>query len=251
MRRPRSVWLLLAALLLAAPVGAGEFAEDPDPRVEQLRRHMETLFNRHAAAMIAEQPNQADGADVAMVIGTFVAFGVMGDADPAKALAFYRRAAEMGSPEAECALGNLYATGGDGPSGGVERDPARARSHYEKAAAAGSVRAMMTLGDMYAEGRNIEPDSKKALQYYLDAAKYGEPAALDKLEPVMRNARQWEEERPGRKANFPTGPEQLVNPTLAKRYKDRNAALDRLASRVYIDLNKRIAETAGPGSARN
>jgi TPR repeat protein len=54
------------------------------------------------------------------------------DPDPAKAVEFFRMAAEQGMPEAQMALAEIYRTGR-----GVPRDEAAARRWYEQAARRG------------------------------------------------------------------------------------------------------------------
>lgn len=245
---PRVRCCLAAALclVLSAPgLWASDFDGQPDVRLERLRQHMEGLVHANARALIDEQASDREKADVALVIGAFLLMGRMGEADPIGAMDFFQRASELGSAEADTALANLYNAGAESPSGSIPRDPKLSLSYYEMAAAGGSVAALLQLGDIYAEGRNVDPDSKKALGYYMEAAKRGDKEALSRLEPVMRNAREWEAAKPGRKANFPTSAEAIVDKRLAKEAEDRNAAIDRLASRIYVELNKRVAASSG------
>ena len=60
--------------------------------------------------------------------------------DPEAAVEWYRKAAEQGLPEAQTALGDLYARGI-----GVAADPEAARAWYEKAAAQGHAPAQAKL----------------------------------------------------------------------------------------------------------
>ena len=60
--------------------------------------------------------------------------------DPEAAVEWYRKSAEQGLPEAQTALGDIYAKGI-----GVAADPEAARAWYEKAAAQGHAPAQSRL----------------------------------------------------------------------------------------------------------
>ena len=215
-----------------------------DPRIQEIRRRMDVLMERHAKAIIDEQPAARERADAALAIGAFHELGMIGDADPVQAEKYYRMAAKFGSPEAECALGNFLSAGSEGPTGRIERDFAKALEHYRLAAEGGSVKAMLRMGEIYADGIGVEADSKKALGYFVDAAKRGDADAIQKLEPVMRQAREWEAARPGRKSNFPTSREALIDSSLALEDRQRNDRLTRNASHIYVELNRRIGASS-------
>lgn len=231
-------------------IGAPETEESPGrsaeaaAKIEAIRRRIAELTERHARDLIAEQRTRGEKADAALVVGVMYEMGIEGDADLTLAAGYYRQAAELGAAEAECALGNLYSTGAEGATGRIERDPVKARGHYERAAAAGSAPAMFRLGELYSAGGEGKGDSAKALAYFVDAAKRGDESALERLAPVMKQARDWEAARPGRKANFPTSNEALVDPALLKAAKARNDQLNRFASHIYVELNRRIGASA-------
>lgn len=211
-------------------------AEGPD--IERIRQHMARLFDQEAQRLIAEQPTRADKADAALAIGALIETGKMSAADPLSAMEYYRMATEFGSAEAECILGNIYYNG----TYNVRRDVEKAMEHYKKAAEGGSASAMLQLGVIHADGLGIEADSKAAMPYLRDAAMRGDAEALRRLEPVMRQAREWEEAKPGRKANFPTSREEMVNAELVKQQEARNIRLGRLSSRLLVEMSKRVAE---------
>lgn len=229
-----SLSLCLAFALCTFP-SRPQAAEHPE--MERIRRQMAQIFEQEAQRFIAEQPNRGDKADAALVVGALIEGGRMGAADPLSAVEYYRMATEFGSAEAECILGNIHYNG----TYNIRRDIEKAMEHYKKAAEGGSVTAMLQLGTIYADGMGMEPDSKAAMPYLRDAAMRGDAEALRRLEPVMRQAREWEEAKPGRKANFPTSREAMVNPELVNQLQKRNARLERLSSRAYVELSKRVA----------
>lgn len=233
MSRTMFAFLLVLALFSAAPSRAA----DPDEEARRIRNRMESVAEEQIERLIAEQYERADKADAALVFGAMFETGRVKTNNPLLPFEYYKLSAEYGCAEADVALANSYYNGLEG----LPRDVEKAIEYYEKAAAGGSGAAMLQLGVIYADGMGVEPDGKKAIPYFLDAAARGDTEALRRLEPVMRQAKEWEEAKPGRKANFPTTRDQIVKPELVKQQENRNAKLDRLASRLYVELNKRIA----------
>ncbi|MCL2000947.1 MAG: sel1 repeat family protein [Planctomycetes bacterium] len=231
-------FLLCCALFAGQPPARTSDAEDL--RIQQIRRRLDSLTEQHAKALIDEQPSPGDQADAALVIGALHELGTLGNANPVLAERYYRLAAQLGSPEAECALGNFLSVGVEGPNGRIARDFPKALEHYRRAAAGGSVKAMLRLGEIYSEGGEVAADSRQALDYFMEAARRGDEDAIQKLEPVMRQAREWEAARPGRQANFPTSREALIDSSLVREEQRRTFYLNRKASRLYVELNRRI-----------
>lgn len=236
---------MLAALLAAAwaaPAGEEKAKENTGPTPEQVRQDMAKLTDRIVRRYLDERPDGRGKADVLLVVGTLYETGKIGggDSDMARAVEYYRRAAEMGSPQAMCSMGVMYCKGIESDAVKLPRDPEKGRKYLEDAAGHEVTRAMLELGDIYQEGRDVEPDSKKALAYFVDAAKRGEPDALDRLKPVMLRAREWEAAKPGRKANFPTNIDEIVDKNLTQLNIDINFNLLQLFSKVLGELNRRI-----------
>lgn len=240
------VLLVFLAAVAAGGVRAGE-EEDPALKIEEIRNRLAASYDRIAHEYLNEQSRE-DRPKIALVIGALFEVGKLGDPNPAKAMEYYAEAAKLGSADAECALANIYGMGA--PEFKIPRDPARARSMYERAAAGGSTRAMLELGRIYTDGKDVTPDSKKGLEYYLEAARRGEPAALDKLEPVMRKAREWEESHPGKSAGFPTGTDDVVDKGLTQQNIDVQFALGQLASHTFVEISRRIAATMKKSQSR-
>jgi uncharacterized protein len=90
-----------------------------------------------------------------------------------EALPHYRTAAEAGYPEAQNALGVLFATGR-----GVVKDYQRAFDLIGKAAASGLPDAIGNLGSMYANGNFVKEDDARALDLYEKSIEAGNSFAL-------------------------------------------------------------------------
>ena len=90
----------------------------------------------------------------------------------------YRRAAEMGDPQAMCNLGNCYYNG----QGGLTKDTSKAVEWYRKAAEKGNPTAMNNLGNCYDYGKGgLTKDEVKAGEWYQKAAEAGNATAMFKL----------------------------------------------------------------------
>lgn len=235
---------VLLSALAAAPLPAGEKPASP-PDYARVQANLNAAYRRVVDQYIAEQITARDQLLANLMIGSLYESGMVGDSegDPVVAAEFYERAAEAGSPEANCALGVLYQNGATGPSGTLARDPARAREYLEKAAKGGSTKAMVELGRIHRDGKDVEPDSARAMEYFMSAAERGDADALDILEPVMMRAREWEAAKPGRKANFPTRRDDILKKALVEENLDRAFNLERDASRIYVEVSRRIAAT--------
>jgi TonB family protein len=99
--------------------------------------------------------------------------------DPAKALEFYRAAAEQGDLSAQLMLGLMYSTGD-----GAAIDPTQARVWMQKAIEQGNDDARTALGEMLRDGRGGDADMAKALALFNQAADNGEQAAMYDLAAV-------------------------------------------------------------------
>ncbi|MCC8165818.1 MAG: sel1 repeat family protein [Planctomycetes bacterium] len=240
--------VILLCLLMAAlgptPAGAaepGSALPDPAAQRELIRRQMEAVTDRVVRQYLVDLPEGLARPDVLVIIGALYEMGRLGEANPVRAEELYLEAAKLDSVEAACSLGNLYQHGAESLYGVIPKDPERSREWYRYAAERGSVKAMVELGAIYTDGQDIDPDAKLGLKYYLDAAKYANPTALDRLEPVMRKAREWEEARPGRDAGFPTSKEEIIDEAFVQEFIDVNFYLEQVASKVFVELSRRIA----------
>ena len=88
--------------------------------------------------------------------------------DFAKAMEYYRRAADAGSADGLRSIGNLYANGE-----GVEVDPKKAREYYDRAAAQGDAKSFYNIAILYQYGEGERQDTGKAVEYYLKSGEMG------------------------------------------------------------------------------
>jgi TPR repeat protein len=93
-------------------------------------------------------------------------------ADLNKAMQYYQRAADLGSPEAEVSLGTIYSKG---LSGKVDYD--QAAGWYRKAADKGYADGEFALGVSYAMGRGVPVDYAQARHWLEAAANQGQVEA--------------------------------------------------------------------------
>jgi TPR repeat protein len=150
-----------------------------------------------------EEKASASRADAMLVVGRCYQSGANGKPDAEKAKAAFARAAEMGSPAANCVLGQMLmadpaqasrglalckesALAGDGDAqvkvgdayfagGVVTADRAEARKWYEMAAKQSNPEAARKLGSMYANGDGGPRDPKRAMELWMVAEKGGDP----------------------------------------------------------------------------
>lgn len=92
--------------------------------------------------------------------------------DEARAVTWYRSAAEQGDASAQNNLGVMYANGL-----GVAQDDRQAAEWYGKAAGQGHAMAQFNLGGMYGSGRGVPRDVQQACMWLLLAADASELAA--------------------------------------------------------------------------
>ena len=94
--------------------------------------------------------------------------------DDAKAVSWYRKAAEQGDADAQFNLGWMYDFGKD-----VPEDDAKAVSWYRKAAEQGLADAQYNLGLMYALGRGVPEDYAQGYAWLSIAASQGREKAKE------------------------------------------------------------------------
>jgi TPR repeat protein len=89
--------------------------------------------------------------------------------DEAEAVAWYRKSAEQGNPNAQNNLGACYEGGL-----GVAQDFLQAVSWYRKAAEQGFADGQTNLGACYASGKGVAKDFPQAVSWYRKAAEQGD-----------------------------------------------------------------------------
>jgi TPR repeat protein len=150
-----------------------------------------------------EEKASASRADAMLVVGRCYQSGANGQLDAEKAKAAFARAAEMGSPAANCVLGQVLmsepaeasrglalckqsALAGDADAqvkvgdayfagGVVTEDRAESRKWYDMAVRQANPEASRKLGTMYAKGDGGPHDQKRAMELWMVAEKGGDP----------------------------------------------------------------------------
>lgn len=121
-------------------------------------------------------PSSTEFSNVLLYLGDYFWMGKGVPRDLAKGLSYYRRAADLGSQEAQVELGDCYMHGD-----GVQQDSSEARLWYQKAAEQGSLEAMIRLG---LELLSVESNSSRKAEgvaWYRKAVEAGQSAL-----PLMR-----------------------------------------------------------------
>lgn len=167
-RRIAAAGLCAAALLLAPPPAWAGFADG----VKAYEA------GDYPGAYAAWAP-LAERGDVAAMrnLGHLYRWGQGVERDIQQAMHWYRRAAETGFARAQANLAAIYLQGDDG----VSIDYAEAHKWFEAAARQGHAVAQYNLGLMYELGLGVEKNEAIALGWYNNAAKTGQPDALERL----------------------------------------------------------------------
>ena len=99
--------------------------------------------------------------------------------DPAKAVYWYSKAAEQGDASSQNTLASIYMNGDI-----AIRDTAKAVYWYSKAAEQGDYTGQMRLGECYHYGKGVTEDYTKAVYWYSKAAEQGVPKAKQRLKEI-------------------------------------------------------------------
>lgn len=96
--------------------------------------------------------------------------------DRQKAIAYYKQAADFGSPEAMRELGLMHLRGK-----GLPLDAKYGATLLQRAANLGDLGASSELGELYLSGIGVDKDEARAVEYLTMAANQGSPSAMRKL----------------------------------------------------------------------
>jgi Sel1 repeat len=116
------------------------------------------------------------------VAGIAICFPIFAEAKRYFAL---KTAAEAGSAEAMCKLGDLYKNGWGGVA--IARSYEDARDWYKKAADAGNAWGMYDLGDLYKNGLGVTKDYIEARDWFERARRAGNPDSMYGLGDLYKN----------------------------------------------------------------
>ena len=160
-------YLLLFSVLLGSGWAAWFFFGRPGPdETPALTALHHRVAGLEAAAAKGDTGAMVDLGDILARKGTPLA-------DPKRAVALFRSAAEKGSVRGQVALGRAYADGR-----GVAQNYTDAARWYRVAATAGlSAEAEFALGELYFRGLGVMNDYGQAIHYYRMAAERGQPVA--------------------------------------------------------------------------
>lgn len=100
-----------------------------------------------------------------------------------EATRWFRKAAELGFPDAQLMLGSAYDYGK-----GVGKDSVEAVRLYRLAAEQGDTSAQSNIGGMYLTGDGVEKDIPIGLEWYRKAAEKGDIAAKVMLGGIYANS---------------------------------------------------------------
>ena len=113
-------------------------------------------------------------------IGQMYRLGLGVRQDDAKAVEWYRRAAEQGLSRAQANLGMMYLLGR-----GTEQDYGEAARWFARAAAQGHVISMYNLGQLYEQGLGVKRDLGRAIGWYNLAARAGHAKSKQRLSELV------------------------------------------------------------------
>ena len=128
-------------------------------------------------AMIQKRVDKGD-VEAISFLGEQYYYGELGLAkDVPRAIELWTEAAELGSIDAQAALGLVYCTGD-----GVEEDKSRGIRHWEQAAMKGQVFSRHNLGDVEYNKQNYE----LAVQHWMISSKMGDEDSLNRIKYMFK-----------------------------------------------------------------
>ncbi len=159
--------LPILTILLAGFFAGPAIAQDESP----LDPAIVAFWNGDYGKAYEEWLKRADAGDSEAMnnIGILFNKGLGVKADNAKAAVWYGRAAQLGYPNAQFNLANLYYDGGNG----IKRDLGLAAAWYRAAADRGHMLSAYYLGGMYLDGKGVEKDELTAMTWIVKAADGG------------------------------------------------------------------------------
>ncbi len=134
------------------------------------------------AFSIWKQLAKRNNAEAICKIGVCYDYGHGVLEDTAEAVKWYRKAADLGLPDAMNFLGECYFYGS-----GVTQDSAKMIEWYLKAADLGQTDAMNNLGDCYRYGQRVTQDHAEAVKWYHKAADLGHVEAMYNLGSIAED----------------------------------------------------------------
>ena len=173
------VSVVLAGLFVWAPKAHPEYASKLNSLGVTYARGEGVARDEVAAAKWYRKAAGLGSAEAEFNLGNVYYHGQGVEKDLAEALKRWRQAAEHGLTNAQALLGTIYYRGE-----GVEKDYAEALKWIRKAAESGVAQEQFVLGLMYGQGQGTERDSGKAINWIRKAAEQGLPEAQATLASI-------------------------------------------------------------------
>jgi TPR repeat protein len=136
------------------------------------------LLNTIKISLLKRQANKGDAVAITTLAACYVE-----QQSFAEAARWFRKAAEMGFPDAQVFLGSAYEEGR-----GVEKDEVEAVRWYRRAAEQGDITAQSVLGANYLTGQGVTKDIPTGLEWYRKAAEKGDIATKVLLGGIYANS---------------------------------------------------------------
>lgn len=177
--RPASVKAVTAAVSeKAIPACEAAMAAAPGQAryLNQFGRALLEAGRYEEARRLFETPAAAESAYAQLWLGNFFHRGLGVERDPARGVAYYEKAAALGSRDA---IYNLARSWSDGT--GVSRDIVKARFWYERGARLGEPGSMRDLARLYYDGGGVRRDYVVAREWYEKAAAQGDATSMHQL----------------------------------------------------------------------
>ena len=180
LRAGRMLWLLLSIALAAGPAPAQPHATNEPARwltnKEIRKKWADTAID------VVKQAAEAGDVTAQHYLGMCCQDGDRVTADPAAALAWFRRASDRGFLSSTRRLGFLYELGK-----GVAQDYAKALQYYRIAADGGDPGGEYNIGVVCRDGLGVRRDSIEAMKWFRRAADHGHPEAMHELYLFYQN----------------------------------------------------------------
>lgn len=161
MKCKNSVNTVLASLLI---ISANIFADDVTDGMNALSEQNYTKANMHFSKACSVENGRWSSFGCDALAGAYE-FGFGTPKNMTKAVEFYTKACNLGSPKACESLGRIYVHGEEE----IQKDFVNGAKFSTKACDGGSLKGCVIIGIMYAKGWGIQADNIKA-KYYFDKA---------------------------------------------------------------------------------
>ena len=143
---------------------------------EKIAQAIELIKQEKVAEAVAIYEDLGDVQDTTLLnrLGDVYADGKGIGQDSVKALTFFDKSANRGSPYAMCEIGNAYLNA----QGGYKKDDKEAFKWYKNAAELGYGPGLRNVAGLYIRGKGVEKVPQKAIEYLKSAIEKGDVRAM-------------------------------------------------------------------------